>query len=241
VKFVLNRKEPNCNACNRCNARIDSVFNCLNPEQVNELQENHSDLRFKYGELIFKEGQMPSGIYIIMRGKVKISKSGFEGREQIVRFAKESDLLGYRALLGSGRYTCSAHAISDVEMCFLPKDLIFGLIEKNNKLAFRFMKLLADDVRNAEQKIMHMAQKTVRERVAESILILKEMYGFDHDGITLNVNLKRDEFAGLAGTVRETATRLLSEFDSDKIISIDGKKIKILDIRRLEQSANLFL
>jgi len=184
---------------------------------------------------------MPSGIYIIMRGKVKISKSGFEGREQIVRFAKESDLLGYRALLGSGRYTCSAHAISDVEMCFLPKDLIFGLIEKNNKLAFRFMKLLADDVRNAEQKIMHMAQKTVRERVAESILILKEMYGFDHDGITLNVNLKRDEFAGLAGTVRETATRLLSEFDSDKIISIDGKKIKILDIRRLEQSANLFL
>lgn len=102
----------------------------------------------------------------------------------------------------------------------------------------RFIKILADDTRNAEERAMHMAQKTVRERVAESVLILKEVYGLEEDGNTINATLKRDELADLAGTVRETATRFLSELNADKIICIEGKKIRILDLQKLERSAN---
>lgn len=235
----LNYLINSCEACASCLAPSLSVFNCLTEDEIAQLKLEHRDLNFKYGELIFKEGQLPAGIYIITKGKVKVSKSGFEGREQIVRFAKENDLLGYRALLSNDRYTCSASAISDTEVCFFSKDIIFRLIENNSKLALRFIKILADDTRNAEDKATHMAQKTVRERVAESILILKEVYGFEEDGNTINSNLKRDEFAGLAGTVRETATRFLTELHSDKIICIEGKKIKILDLQKLERSANL--
>jgi len=227
-----------CEACNTCLTPQFSIFSCLSGDETEQLKKEHTDLRFKYGELIFKERQMPGGIYVITKGKVKVSKSGFEDREQIVRFAKENDLLGYRALLSNDRFTCSATAISDTEVCFFSKDLIFRLIENNSKLALRFIKLLADDTRNAEEKAMHMAQKTVRERVAESILILKEVYGFTEDGNTINANLKRNELAGLAGTVRETATRLLSELNADKIISTEGNKIKILDLKELEKNAN---
>jgi len=234
----LKQLNNSCEACDTCLAPNFSVFNCLTDDEIAQLKMEHSDLSFRYGELIFKEKQLPAGIYIITKGKVKVSKSGFEGREQIVRFAKEYDLLGYRALLSNDRFSCSASAISATEVCFFPKDLIFRLIENNSKLALRFIKILADDTRNAEEKATHMAQKTVRERVAESILILKEVYGFEEDGNTINAVLKRDEFAGIAGTVRETATRFLSELHSDKIICIEGKKIRILDLQKLERSAN---
>lgn len=228
----------NCNACDKCLTPDFSVFNCLTDDEIAQLKMEHSDLSFRYGELIFKEKQIPTGLYIITKGKVKVSKSGFEEREQIVRFAKEHDLLGYRALLSNEKFTCSASAISDTEVCFFSKDLIFRLIENNSKLAMRFIKILADDTRNAEERAMHMAQKTVRERVAESVLILKEVYGLEEDGNTINAILKRDELADLAGTVRETATRFLSELNADKIICIEGKKIRILDLQKLERSAN---
>lgn len=235
----LVHKETNCGYCNTCLTRNYSVFNCLTDDEIEQLKTERSDLKFSQGELIFKEGQIPSGIYIITKGKVKISKSGFECREQIVRFAKESDLLGYRSVLSNERFSCSAVAISDTELCLFPKTFIFEMIKNNSQLALRFIKILADDMRNAEEKVMHMAQKTVRERVAESILILKDTYGFESDSNTVNVNLKRDELAGIAGTVRETATRFLSEFYADKIIAIEGKKIKIIDLPKLKQIANI--
>lgn len=227
-----------CEICKYCHARRNSIFDCLDEQEIDFLMKEQTDLSYKYGDLIFKEKQTPSGIYIITKGKIKISKSGFEGREQIVRFAKEGDLIGYRSLLSNEKYTCSAFSISETNICFLSKELVFKLIEKNIQLAFRFINLLAIDVRISEEKMMHMAQKTVRERVAEAILVLKEIYGFEADGNTVNIALKRDEIAGIAGTVRETATRFLLELNSDNIISVEGKKIKILNLKKLELCAN---
>jgi len=241
MNSVLNNKINHfgyCESCNFCTARKVSIFDCLDEEEIELLKQGQSDLSFKYGELIFKEKQIPSGIFIITKGKVKISKSGFEGREQIVRFAKEGDLIGYRALMSNEKFTCSAFSISETNVCFLAKDLIFKLIEKNNQLALRFIHLLAVDIRLSEEKMLHMAQKTVRERVAEAILILKEIYGFESDGNTVNIILKRDELAGIAGTVRETATRFLLELNSENVISVEGKKIKILNLKKLELCAN---
>ncbi|MCZ2357243.1 MAG: Crp/Fnr family transcriptional regulator [Bacteroidia bacterium] len=217
-----------------------SVFSVLPPEKLEELMAVKSTMVFYYGELIFKEGQFPSGIYILNKGKVKISKYGYEGREQIVRFAREGDVLGYRTLFNNDKYTCSASAIEESHVCYISSSVLFRLIRDFPELSFRFLSLLATDLKNAEEKAMRMAQKTVRERVAESILILKEIYGFEEDGATLNINLKRDEIAGIAGTVRETATRFLSELNESHIISLSGKKIRILDIKKLIRSANVF-
>lgn len=232
------RNHTICVDCNKCNARDESIFNVLKADEIESLQNVKNHLQFNYGELIFKEGQFPSGIYIILSGKVKISKSGFEGREYIGRFAKEGDILGYRALISDEQYSCSASAIAATHLCYIPKDYLLQQIRNSPELAIQFMKLLANDLRQSEERAIRMAQKPVRERVAESILILKEVYGFEEDNATININLKRDEIAGIAGTVRETATRLLSELCHDEIIVLSGRKIKIVDMHKLNENAN---
>lgn len=235
---MSHRRNYICIECNHCSIRQDSIFSALNSEEVSELQKEKSHLIFNYGELIFKEGQFPSGMYIVTNGKVKVSKYGFEGREQIMRFAKEGDILGYRAMVSEEKYSCSALAVTETRLCFVSKKFINQTIRNNPDLGFNFMKLFAKDLKIAEEKSLQLAQKTVRERVAESILILIEVYGLEDDNSTLKIILKRDEIASIAGTVRETATRLLSEFCDDNIIFMDGKKIKILDINLLAKKAN---
>jgi CRP/FNR family transcriptional regulator, polysaccharide utilization system transcription regulator len=232
-----NHRHNMCKECSHCSVRADSIFNVLSQDEIIALQKAKGHLIYNYGELIFKEGQYPSGMYIVTKGKVKVSKYGFEGREQIMRFAKDGDILGYRALVSEEPYSCSATVVSETHLCFFPGDFIHKSIQNNPDLGKNFIKLLAQDLKCAEEKSLQMAQKTVRERVAESILTLKEVYGFEEDNTTLNINLKRDEIASIAGTVRETATRLLSEFCDDNIIFMDGRKIKILDINRLVKNA----
>jgi len=228
-----------CIECNQCLTREDSIFRILVNEDLIELQNSKNHLVYSYGELVFKEGQYPSGFFIINKGKIKISKFGNEGREQIVRFAKAGDIIGYRALLSEEKYSCSASAISETHLCFLSREFIYNQIRSNPDFAFGLLKLLADDLRLAEEKSLNLAQKTVRERVAESILLLQDIYGFEKDHSTINITLKREEIAGIAGTVRETVTRFLHEFSESRYIELTGKKIKILDLQKLIQTANL--
>jgi CRP/FNR family transcriptional regulator, polysaccharide utilization system transcription regulator len=228
-----------CSECNVCNVRSDSVFSVLPEAEIEELQRVKKYITFASGELIFKERQQPNGIYIITDGKVKISKCGYEGREHIVRFATAGSILGYRSLLGGECYTCSASAISETHLCFIPGEIIFKLIRQNPELGIQFIKKLADDLKNAENASIRLAQKPVRERIAAAILTLKDVYGFEPDKETLNISLRRDEIAGIAGTSRETATRLLQEYCAEKIISLSGRKIKITNIGKLIKDANI--
>jgi CRP/FNR family transcriptional regulator len=101
------------------------------------------------------------------------------------------------------------------------------------------MKLLSTQLKEAEIKLTHLAQKPVRERLAETLLFLKETYGFDPGTDVLSVQLSREEIANLVGTATETAIRLLSELNKEKIIELQGKKIKIINLKALVKTANL--
>lgn len=231
-------KHGKCGDCVHCAAREGSVFNILNAEEATYLQGRKSCLKLNHGEILFKEGQYPAGIYIITSGKIKISKFGPEGREQILQFVKEGDIVGYRSFVCQESYTCTATAITDVSLCFLKDDVVMSLFKRRPELNLRFMKLLAKDLDYSEQHLVQIAQKSVRERVAESLLLLAKVYGTEEDGSTLNIVLKRDELAGIAGTIRETATRFLYELQDSNIIQLHGKKIRILDLTKLERTAN---
>ena len=215
-----------------------SVFSILNAEEAEYLQSKKTCLKLNRGEILFKEGQYPSGIYVVTDGKIKISKFGLEGREQILQLLKEGDIVGYRSYVSQNSYTCTATAITDVSLCFLKDDVVHSLFTRRPELSSRFMQLLAKDLDESEQHLMHIAQKSVRERVAESLLQLAKIYGTEKDGITINVVLKRDEFAGMAGTIRETATRFLYELRDSNVIQLNGKKIRIIDLVKLEKTAN---
>ena len=226
--------------CQHCQARFKSVFCDLNEADLNELNLSKGCNTFKKGQIIFNEGGFPHGIFCVNSGKIKITQSGDEGKEQIVRFAKDGDILGYRTILSGDKYSSSATAIDDSSICFIPKNTFFNLIGKNANLSMEIMKLLSHDLKMAEHKITDLAQKPVRERMAEALLFLKETYGYENDNATINVILSREEIANMVGTTRETATRLLSEFKDDSIVALIGKKIKILNHQKLVKTANVF-
>jgi CRP/FNR family transcriptional regulator, polysaccharide utilization system transcription regulator len=119
------------------------------------------------------------------------------------------------------------------------EELFMGILQKDGVLSMEIMKLLSDDLRKAETSITHLAQKPVRERLAEALLFIKETYGFEEDNMTINLKLSREELANLVGTATETVIRLLSEFKSDNMIALEGKKIKIIDLDELVQTANI--
>jgi len=200
---------------------------------------NPSVSNFRKGEIIFKEGTAPMGLYWINKGKVKLSITGEDGKEQIIRLANEGDLMGYRALLSGGLYHATAVPLEGCELSFITKETFLEVLKKDNALSFEMMKLLSDDLKNAETQITHLAQKPVRERLAEAVLFLKQTYNFEEDLQTINVMLTREELANIVGTATETAIRLLSEFKQDGIIDLIGKKIKILDLARLVKTANI--
>lgn len=202
--------------------------------------DNHkSCIVFKKGQTIFSEHAFPTGIYCINEGKVKVVHIGNDGKEQIVRLLINGNLIGYRALLSGEKYTANAIAIEESRLCFIPKDTFLRAIESNGNLSSQIIKLLATELGHAEQTITDIAQKPVRERMAEALLLLKEKYGFESDGATINVVLSREDIASLVGTVTETAIRLLASYKKTRIVEFVGKKIKIVDMPGLIRSANI--
>lgn len=225
--------------CQNCVTRKLSVLNCLSEAEIEALSKSQSCISFKPGKVIFKEGGYSTGLYIIKSGKIKFTKTSLDGREFILRFGVEGDIVGYRSIVSETPYQCTAIAVNTCSVCFIPKEIIKQIIVSNHSLSTSLFGLLAFDLKDAETRNLRLAQKTVRERMAESIILLKEIYGFEKDSKTINVKLSRAEIAGIAGTVRESASRYLSEFHDSGLIQLIGKKIIVLDLTGLVLAANL--
>ncbi|MFM2388163.1 MAG: hypothetical protein RL660_2920 [Bacteroidota bacterium] len=215
-------------------------FDGISQEDVTVLNEYTNQLALNKSEVLFKEGEAPTGLYVITKGKIKIYRTGSEGKEQIVRLANKGDLVGYRALIGDDDYRNGAATLEESTVCFIPKDIVLRVMEKNISMSKQMISLLASDLRAAEQKIKELAQKPVRERVADALLQLKDKYGYEKDGQTINITMSREELANLVGTATETLIRILSDFKKDRMIDLDHRKIKVLQLEQLERTAHLY-
>lgn len=231
----------NNHSCLSCSTFHHSFFKELKEEELAGLNKNKSCSFAKKGQVIFSENGIPRGLFCIDGGKVKLSTIGHDGKEQILRLARGGDIIGYRSLLSGERYQCTATALEDISYCFIDKSYFLELVQTNQDFCASIFKKISADLRNAEQTIVSMSQKNVRERMAEALLFLKTTYGLDDDGVTLNVQLTRTELADYIGTSTESAIRILSEFNNDKLIHLTGKKIQLLDQGKLVKTANILL
>ncbi|MFI5220813.1 MAG: Crp/Fnr family transcriptional regulator [Bacteroidia bacterium] len=225
--------------CRSCFIRGLSIFSNLRDEDIAMLNENKGHMSYKKGKIIFNEGQRPTGVYVVYSGKVKIFKLGPNAKEQIIRLAKEGDVLGYRSLIGGENYKAAAETLEDSLLCFLSKENFFKILSANESVSMNLLKLLSDNLGAAETKVVEIVQKPTRHRVAEALLLLKEMYGMEPDGQTLNISMVRDDIANLAGMATETAIRILYELRQDGVIELEKKKIRIMNLQKLVRESQV--
>ncbi|MCU0444317.1 MAG: Crp/Fnr family transcriptional regulator [Microscillaceae bacterium] len=224
--------------CSICELRGKCMFSDLENCYIDEITKHKGFNTYKKGSFIFHENNYPVGIYGIYSGRVKVFKTAESGKEHIIRLAREGEVLGYRSLIAGEKYEVSAMALEDCHVCFISKNLFMETFRQSKNLTGRIMELLASDLKTAEDKIADLAQKTVKERVAETILMLKGYYGLESDQRTIKTALSREDLANLVGTATETLIRSLSEFKKNKVIELKGKKIAILNHKLLERMAN---
>jgi CRP/FNR family transcriptional regulator len=212
----------------------------LTDREFDTLNFEKTIVQLQKGQVLFLQDTKPHGLYCVKKGKLKVYRRGSEGKEQIVRLATDADVVGYRALISDENYQCCAAALEETTLCYVPKKLVQMMMDENVSISKKIMKLLTDDLKNAETKISDLAQKPVRERVAETLLTLKKKYGVESDGVTLNVTLSREELANLVGTATESLIRILSEFKKEGLLELAQKKIKIIDEAHLYATAHLY-
>lgn len=216
-----------------------SIFSALTPEEKEDLQRNITLAYFKKNEFIFKEGEKPTAFLFLKDGKVIIYKEGLAGREQIIRMTKPLGIIGYRALLAEELHIGSAITLEDSTVCMVSIDYLYNKLLKNPNFSLRLLQKLAKELGFSNARTVTLTQKHIRGRLAESLLLLKEKYGWENDGATLKVYLSREDIANLSNMTTSNAIRTLSTFAGEKVIAIDGRKIRILDINRLEKISHL--
>jgi len=210
----------------------------LSAVETSSIDEAKNCQLYKKGEVIFKEGNSPHGVYCIKYGKVKLYKTGSEGKDQIIRFAQDGDMIGYRSLLSGEKFNASAGCLEETVVCFIPKENILQMVAKNHCLAMNLMKAACHELGEASRIITDLAQKSIPERLAVVLLVLKTNFGLDANNAIAQV-LSREDIANMVGTATETLIRTLAKFETDKLVELDGKKIRLLDIRRISELAGV--
>jgi CRP-like cAMP-binding protein len=220
--------------CEQCIVRQFSSLKALNKEELLRMADCKTSYTIKKGDPIFGEGEVTNGIYCVKEGVCKLSKLSDNGKDQIVKLVKPGELLGQRSMISDEPANLSAVALEDMEVCFIPKSEVMQFFTKNNQFSMNVMKTICEDLKGADDHMVNMAQKTVRQRLAETLIYLEETFGKNEDG-SLHIQLSREELAGMIGTATESCIRLLSDLNKSDYIELTGKKITLLDKNKLKR------
>jgi len=224
--------------CDKCALETGSIFKHLTAGEVEMINFEKDFRQYRRGDILYQEGNRISGFYCIHSGIIKVYKTGFDGKEQIIRFAKAGEIIAYRSVLSNEAACTSAKVIEDCQVCFIPSEILISFIKTNPSYALELLKLACHELGEANSFITDIAQKTVRERLAEILLLLVNDFGIDEQNY-LNISLTREELANIVGTATESVIRLLSEFKADKLVELNGRKIRIINKKGLEMISNV--
>lgn len=218
---------------------ISIIYSVLTPEEREFLEENHNVAKFRKNQIIYQEGESPTGLLCLGAGKAKIFKEGIGGRDQIVRMAKAPGLIGYRALFADEPHIASAVVIDPCTIFEIPKEVIDQLMSTNNHLCMNIINAFASELGFSRYRTVTLTQKHIRGRLAESLMLLRDIYGFEKDNSTLNIYLSREDLANFSNMTTSNAIRTLTNFVKENVIAVDGRIIRILDENQLERISKL--
>ena len=214
---------------------LKELWEILTPEEKNKVREAFVVKQFKKNQIIYAEHDAPEYLYCLLTGKAKMYKDGIGGRQQILRLYRPIQYFGYRAYFAGEPYVSSVAAVEAASIGIIPMDLVKELIDQNRQVAWFFIHELSRNLGGSDTKIVNLTQKHIRGRLAEALILLVDNYGLEDDGETLNIYMAREDIANLSNMTTSNAIRTLSAFTTEKIITVDGRRIKILDYNTLKK------
>jgi CRP/FNR family transcriptional regulator, polysaccharide utilization system transcription regulator len=221
-----------------CLEGYSSVFKGINQKDKETIAQHHTLILIKRGKFVFKEGDKPPGMMCLASGKIKVFKEGVGGREQILKMVKQQGFIGYRAIFSDNPWQVSAKAIEDSAICVLERKTLVKILKKNGDLSLKFIKVITEELGFSNNRTVSLTQKHIRGRLAESLLVLRDTYGYEADGTTIRVSLSREDIASFSNMTTSNAIRTLSNLASEGIIEIKGRRISILedtDLKRISE------
>lgn len=220
--------------CEQCIVKQFNSLKSLTKDELLRISNCKTTKTIKRGEIIFSEGEKINGVYCVKDGICKLSKLSENGKDQIVKLNYKGDIMGQRSIVGEETSNLTAIALNDMEVCFIPKTEILSDLEKNPSFSFDLLKQMAQDLKDSDNTIVNMAQKSVRKRLADALIYIYTNFGVDKN-YYLKVVLSREDYANIVGTATESAIRILSQFKTEKLISTSGKQIKIENLEALKR------
>ncbi len=220
-------------------ASLPDIWRILSEKERELLRQDARFVNFKKNEIIYYENETPQDLMCLLKGKVKIYKEGVGGRSQIIRMIRPVQYFGYRAYFAKEPFVTTAAAFESSQVCLISMKIVEQFLQNNGMLAMFFIQLLSVDLGISDQRVVNLTQKHIRGRLAESLIFLKENYGLEEDGATISIYLAREDLANLSNMTTSNAIRTLSIFENERLISMDGRKIKIIDEERLQKISRI--
>jgi len=219
--------------CPSCSVRGEGFYCSLGDTLVSKLDRAKVPHNYRSGQVIFYEGTPALAVYCIYSGLVKLYKSGHGDKETMIRLLKPGDILGYRAVISDEVFAATAEAVEDTTACTIPRETFLQMLREDPDLAHHMMARLAYELRVSEDEMMYRLHRPVGQRVARLLLILAERAG----GVLIDLPVRREDLARMAGTSPETLSRTLHGFARRRILSVDRRRIEIRNLDALRRAA----
>lgn len=216
---------------------MSDIWSVLTPDEKRRIIDNFTISQFKKNQIIYAEKEEPEYLWCLLAGKAKLYKDGVGGRVQILRLIRPVQYFGYRAYFAKEPYVSTAAAMEPSTLGYLPMQLVEELIQNNIQLAWFFIQELSRNLGGSDARIVSLTQKHIRGRLAEALIDLRDNYGYEDDNATLRIYMAREDLANLSNMTTSNAIRTLSGFVNERLIIVDGRRIKIINEAQLKKIA----
>ena len=217
---------------------LSEVWRLLHVQEREMIRQHAIIQHYKKNQQIYAEGEEPNHLMCLLKGKVKIYKEGVGGRSQIIRMIRPIQYFAYRAYFAREKYLTDAMAFEASIVCLIPMKVVREIMKNNYEVCKFFIRQLSLDLGIADERMVNLTQKHIRGRLAESLVFLIDSYGLDND-LSINIYLAREDLGNLSNMTTSNAIRTLSMFVAEKVIAVDGRKIKVLDEEKLRKISKL--
>ena len=218
---------------------LNPVWNYLTPDEKIFIDGHTVTRHFRKNETIYNEGDPTNHVVMVVRGTVRLGKEGVGQRLQIIRLLKSFDTFGYRSAIAGDCHSTSATALEPTILYYVERDAFLDVIQKNITFCYAVLVAMSKDLGISESQTVSLTQKHIRGRLAETLISLKKTYGLEGDGATIAMYMAREDLANMSNMTTSNAIRTLSQFASEGLINLDGRKIKLLDEEELTRISRM--